>query len=125
MIKKICYTVLILMLTLQAQAFEEYIIAADGKLTDISIENNKIVDVFPIVTIFNEKNMLMVHPLQKGETKFSVVKNGKQKFEFNVCVEDDRTKVEGSDKFLILSLDLPPMGDLSLDMPPEKKSGGK
>ena len=78
MIKKIIIS-LIFFTTLQANAFEDYIISTNGKLSNILIENNEIVDICPIITIANDKNILMVHPLKEGITCFTVVKNNKEK----------------------------------------------
>ena len=35
---------------LPAQAFQDCVISADGKLSDIKIEQNDIIDVFPLYT---------------------------------------------------------------------------
>lgn len=45
--KKIVF--LLCLLILPAQAFEDCVISTDGKLTDISIEQNDIIDVYPIL----------------------------------------------------------------------------
>ena len=42
---------LILLSAMPVYAFEDCLISTNGKLTDISIEHNDIVDVCPIVTI--------------------------------------------------------------------------
>ena len=125
MIKKLCFTFLILFLGLHVHAFEGYIVTTDGKLTDISIEDNKIIDVYPLVTIMNQKNTLIVHPLKEGKTTFSVLKNNKQKYEFDVVVRKNETIVTGSDKFEILSIDLPPVQNEILDLPPQIQSEGE
>ena len=94
---------LLCLIILPAQAFEDCVISTDGKLTDISIEQNDIIDVYPIFTIMNEKNTLFVHPLKAGKTRFCVLKNGKQ--------------VDG---FEILGLDIPPEveeAELMRDLP--------
>lgn len=75
--KKIVF--LLCLLILPAQAFEDCVISTDGKLTDISIEQNDIIDVYPIFTIMNEKNTLFVHPLKAGKTRFCVLKTGNRK----------------------------------------------
>ena len=92
---------LLCLIILPAQAFEDCVISTDGKLTDISIEQNDIIDVYPIFTIMNEKNTLFVHPLKAGKTRFCVLKNGKHGFE-------------------ILGLDIPPEveeAELMRDLP--------
>lgn len=121
--KKWILTLLIICFGIQAYAFEDYVINSDGKLTQIWIEDNKIVDIYPLITIMNEKNTLIVHPLKEGETTFSIVKNGKQKTTFYVRVDKDKTYVSPLDGYNVLSIDLPPQKeDLGfLDMPPKMK----
>ena len=109
---------LILFSNLQANAFEDYIISTNGKLTDISIENNKIVDVYPLITVMNEKNTLMLSPLQVGKTRVCVLKNDKEKIMFNVEVKENETIIDEVEGFDILSLDSPIKEEFQLDEPP-------
>ena len=99
-------------------AFQDCIIESDGKLTDISIENNTIVDVCPIFTIMNEKNTLYVHPLKEGQTRICVLKDGKQKIMFNVQITENETKIDDIEGFDILTIDEPPE-EIDIDEPPE------
>ena len=62
-------TALIFLSALQVNAFEDYLITTKGRLTDISIEDNTIVDVYPVITLMNDKNTLMVSPLAIGKTR--------------------------------------------------------
>ena len=99
-------------------AFQDCIIESDGKLTDISIENNTIVDVYPIFTIMNERNTLYVHPLKEGQTRICVLKNGKQKVMFNVQITENETTIDDIEGFDILTIDEPPE-EIDIDEPPE------
>lgn len=112
-----------LILSLQSVfAFEDCVLYGNGKLTDISIENNKIIDVYPLITVMNEKNTLIVHPLQVGKTRFCVLKNGKDKVMFNVVVEENKTIIDEVEGFDILQIDSPPnVYEYDLDMPPITK----
>ena len=104
-----------------AFALEDCVIFSDGKLTDISIEDNTVIDVYPLITIMNEKNTLIVHPLKLGKTRFCILKNGKEKVMFNVLVEEDRTLIDEVEGFSILQIDEPPNineYDIELDLPP-------
>lgn len=105
-------------LILPAQAFEDYIITTNGKLTDISIENNKIVDVYPIITVMNDKNTLMVTPLKEGKTRVCFLKNNKEKVMFNIEVTEEKTLIDEVEGFDILSLDSPVEENFILDEPP-------
>lgn len=109
---------LIFFSALQAFAFEDCIITTKGKLTDISIENNKIVDVYPLITIMNDKNTLMVTPLMAGKTRFCVLKNGKEKVMFNIEVNEHKTHIDNVEGFDILVLDKPETEEFVLDEPP-------
>lgn len=98
---------LIIILGSQALAFQDCLITTDGKFSDISIENNKLVDVYPLVTVMNEKNTLVVHPLDVGSTRFCVLKNNKNIMMFNVKIEKDKTYIEEVDGCEILPIDSP------------------
>lgn len=99
-------------------AFEDYVIITNGKLTDISIEDNTIVDVYPLITVMNDKNTLMVSPLKIGKTRVCVLKNGKEKVMFNIEVMEDKTIIGEVKGFDILSIDEPDDGSFVLDEPP-------
>lgn len=101
----------------QAFAFEDYIITTNGKLTDISIEDNTMVNVYPLVTIKNNKNTLIVQPLKVGKTRFCVLKNNKEIVMFNIEISEDKTIINDVRGFNILSIDNPPVL-LELDLPP-------
>ena len=115
---KIAIPLIFLLSTNTVFAFQDCIIESDGKLTDISIENNTIVDVCPIFTIMNEKNTLYVHPLKEGQTRICVLKNGKQKIMFNVQITENETKIDDIEGFDILTIDEPPE-EIDIDEPPE------
>ena len=111
-----------LILTCPVFAFEDALVITNGKLNNIKIQHNDIIDVFPVITVMNDKNTLIVHPLKEGETKFSVTKNDKDRYTFSVKVTEGFTNVEtDKDGFEILSIDCPPgsfMYYFDLDEPP-------
>ena len=118
---KFLITIFILCFSLQAQAFEDYIITTNGKLTDISIEDNTIVDVYPLITIMNNKNTLIVSPLKQGKTRFCVLKNNKEKIMFNIEIQRNKTIIDNVKDFEILSFDIPDSDEFILDEPPTFK----
>ena len=126
--KKILLTLTILTnIISNVSAFENYIVTTNGKLTDISIEYNDIINVYPLITLYNEKNTLMVQPLKIGKTRFCVLKNNKEKIMFEVEVLKDKTIINNVQGFEILSLDMPPltenlfnMENFVLDEPPKE-----
>ena len=116
----LAFILLLFFTSTPAHAFEDCIIINNSKLTDIKIEDNSIIDVFPLITIMNEKNTLIVHPLKTGETRFSVLKDGKNIILFNVKVSEDQTYVEDVKGFEIFTIDCPPgIYEYELDAPPE------
>ena len=103
-----------------AFAFEDVIITNNAPLTQIKVQNNEIIDVFPLATIMNDKNLLIVHPLKEGSSKFSVVKNNKYTVEFSVKVEAEKTIIDNVNGFEILAIDSPPgIYEYELDLPPK------
>lgn len=119
--KKIILTIFTTLFILPVFAFEDCIITTNAKLTDIKIQNNNIIDVFPLITLMNDKNTLIVHPLRTGKTKFSVMKNQKDKFVFNVEVTKSTTKISDAEGFDILTIDCPVINKdniIEIDEPP-------
>lgn len=116
------FLLLLSLIILPAQAFQDCVITTDGKLSDISIEHNDIIDVYPMFTIMNEKNTLFVHPLKEGKTKLCVLKNNKNIVMFNVEVKSDETIINEVDGFEVFSIDTPPEmtndEEFELDTPP-------
>ena len=110
---------LILVSTLQTQAFEEYILSTEGRLSKINVENEEILKIQPIITIDNSKNTLFITPLKEGETKFSVVKNSLEKITFDVKIDEKKANFSQVEGFYIVAFDAPPVIlDCNLDEPP-------
>lgn len=121
--KKLSLIILILFLQLQAYALEDCIIMTQGKLTDIKIEDNTLLNVYPLITIMNDKNTLMVSPLKEGKTSFSVLKNNKERFVFEVEITKNETFIKEVKGFEILTIDEPETNKFKLDEPPIKLGG--
>ena len=118
---------LLSLIMLPAQAFQDCVITADGKLSDISIEQNNIIDVYPLFTVMNEKNTLFVHPLKEGKTRLCVLKNNKNIVMFTVEVKPDETIISEAEGFEVFSIDPPPEAQedsFELDLPPGVNSVG-
>ena len=125
MIRKFLAVLIITLFVQTAYAMEDCIISTDGKLTDISIGHNDIIDVYPLITIMNEKNTLIFHPLKAGKTRVCVLKNNKEKVMFNVNITEEKTIIDEVEGFDILQIDTPPdIYEYELDIPPGL-SGGK
>ena len=118
--KKLLLILLISFTILLVPAFEDYIITTKGKLTNITLEDNTMVNVYPLITIMNDKNTLMVTPFKVGKTSFSVLRNNKEQFIFNLDITETKTTIDKVKGFEILSLD-GPFEDYDLDEPPMLK----
>ena len=106
--------------TLSVYAYEDCFVTNTGNLTDISIEDNTIVDVYPMVTIMNDKDTLIFHPLKTGKTRVCVLKNNKNIIMFNVMVTELETIVDAPDGFEVLTIDKPfDEFEFTLDEPPK------
>ena len=119
MIKKILIFSIFLT-TLSAHAYEDCIITSDGKLTDIKIQDPSVVNIYPVVTVMNEKNTFIIHPLKEGKTSVCVLKEGSNIIDFEVSVKGDETVVEEVDGLEFLTLDEPET-PFELDTPPSVK----
>ena len=119
--KKIILTTLIFLTSLQAQAFEDFILSTDSKISNIKIKDTSVININPLTTILNEKNILFITPIKIGETSFSLQKEDKI-FNFNVVVKDKETIISKNDEFEIVSLDThPQILDCEIDLPPVLK----
>lgn len=116
--KKWLFILTLIFSNLQTYAFEDYVISSNGKLSDIKIQDDTIVEIKPLVTIMNEKNILLIQPLKTGVTTFTVKRNSNENFIFHIKVEEEKTMISEVQGFKILSIDLPPTKDFELDLPP-------
>ena len=100
-------------------AYEDCLVTTNGKLTEIRIQDHEIIDVYPLITVMNDKNTIIVHPLKTGNTQFSVLKNNKNIVLFNVKVKEESTIIDEVEGFDILTIDGPPqVYEYELDFPP-------
>ena len=120
MTKKILISLISIFIASGVYAFDDCLVTNKGKLTDISIEDNTIVNVYPMATIMNEKDTLIFHPLKTGKTRVCVLKNNKNIIMFNVTVTELETIVDAPDGFEVLSIDKPfDEFEFTLDEPPK------
>ena len=116
--KKIILIFLIFFFTLQAQAFEDVILSAEEKISNIKIEEDSIINVNHLTTIQNKKNILFILPKREGKTKLFLTKKNKQ-YVFEIEVKKEKTYVEKKEDFEIVLLDTPPsFFDYQIDIPP-------
>ena len=119
MIKKLSAIFCIFFTINSSQAYQDCVIINESKLTDINIEDNSVIDVFPLITVMNDKNTLIVHPLKTGKTRFCVLRNNKNLSLFNVEVMENTTKISAPKGFDVFSIDSPVNEfEFELDEPP-------
>lgn len=122
MIKQIAIMLGIFFSITSTFAFEDCIVTSDGKLTDIKIQDDTIVSIYPVITILNEKNTFIIQPLKEGQTKVCVLKDNKQLINFEIKITKDETFIEETDGIEILTFDVPEI-PFELDAPPMLKEG--
>lgn len=110
---------------LEVQIGKDYLLTTDKLVISAFVSNPSIINLCPFFTIFNEKNVYMIHPQKVGKTSFTVFcKDGD--FIFNISVKPEKPELklkEISNKdFEILMLDIPPdFGKFNIDKTPKTK----
>ncbi len=102
------------------------IISSSSRLSDIKIEHNDIINVYPLITLTNDKKVLIIEPLKEGVSRFIVTKDKKEPVVFSAHVEADRTIIDAPQEFEVLTLDIPPQAyeyEFILDEPPLTDEG--
>ena len=96
---------------IELQMGNDYLITSDKNMSTTLVANPDILAISPFFTIFNEKNVLLIHPQKVGKTSFTIF-IGKDDNVFNVTIipqkstPDNRTIEKGD--FEIMLLDAPP-----------------
>ncbi len=104
-IKRIVLTAIIL-LPLQANAFEDYLIISDNPVNSVYSSDEKVFTIRPIFTIDNNKNNIILIPKSAGNAQIVVnTKNGQAKID--VKISEDKTNLSVKDGFTYYPLDTP------------------
>lgn len=99
-----------------AKAFEiqmntDYLITTEDSAKKITVANPEILTITPFCTIYNEKDVMMLHPEKIGKTSFTIFLEGKSKT-FSVIVTPEKKgagfKPIQENGFEIILLDNPP-----------------
>lgn len=95
----------------EVQLGKDYLVTTDEYIKTTLVENNSIVTLNPFFTIFNEKNVLLLHPVALGKTNFTIFLTNSDAI-FNVEVKpnkkDSDTNTIQKGVFEIMLLDAPP-----------------
>lgn len=96
---------------IQIELGNDYLITSDKNVKTTLIANPKIITLSPFFTIFNEKNVLLLHPERVGKTSFTIFLD-KSKVIFNLTVKPKSQKPNSNTItkgcFEIMLLDAPP-----------------
>lgn len=97
--------------SIELQMGNDYLITCDKNMSTSIVANPDILTISPFFTIFNEKNVLLIHPQKIGKTSFTIF-IGKNDTTFNVNIipqrsTPDNSTIEKGD-FEIMPLDEPP-----------------
>lgn len=89
----------------------DYLITSDAKIIKSTVEDSKILTLSSFFTIYDEKNVLLLHPLKAGKTRFTIALKDKT-INFNVTVRANKKATDGEtikkNNFEIMQLDSPP-----------------
>lgn len=113
--------------TLTLNLGSDYLIATDNPIKANSVENPSILTINPFFTIFNEKNIMLLHPEKLGKTLLTFfLDNGD--ISFNVTVKAKNTpcvfKPIKKNGFEVTLLDQPPeLDNFEFDAPPIDMEG--
>lgn len=115
--------------TLNINLGSDYLITTQKSIKTSVLINPDIATINPFFTIFNEKNVLLLHPKKVGKTILKIVADNKENsFEINVksktaSLTDKAIKLGDFEFFII---DAPPViEDLKLDLPPLRIKKGE
>ena len=105
--KKIISTMFILMaLSSQAFAYENYILISDKNISNVEVKDATIISVVPITTLSSDKTSAIITSLKPGNTQF-VFNKGNKLVSFDVKVTSDKTVISNVQGVKIIPIDLP------------------
>ena len=104
----------IVLIPLQASAFEDYIITSDKTVKSVYSSNSSVVSVTPFFTIDNAKNIILAKALNSGRAVI-IIKTEDGEQAVNVKVSKDKTVLSQEDGLSYFKLDIPD------DLPREEK----
>lgn len=118
--------------TVEINLGNNYIVTTENTVTKTIPSNPDIITITPFFTIFNEKNILLLHPKKIGKSNLTIIQDKKETV-FVVVVKSKKAKIPVNFEksgFSFSLLDEPPdqppeQEPLELDPPPLFNKGGK
>ncbi len=105
------------------QIGSDYLITSDKSVKNIYVSEPDVLTISPFFTIFNEKNIFLLHPVKQGKSNVMILLD-KESTTFEIKVDPkSRQKQQAIKKeyFEFLPLDAPPKPEeFELDAPPVK-----
>lgn len=103
--KKVLIIISILLIQLQAQAFEDYIVLSDLPVKHAYSKDESVFSVEPFYTIDNKKNTLVLKSKSEGKTTL-VIENENADYSTEVTVTDKETIIQPMEGFSFFVLDI-------------------
>lgn len=125
--KKLLLALIIFITPVKAYALQDYLIFSDKPVKSVSVEDKSILRVFPVQTIDNSKQTIILKPIKEGKTSVTI-KTFESQSVLKVKVKKDETLIKDCEGFDFMPADIP-SENLMIDgieiLPPPKKMGGK
>ena len=121
--KKLILILSIILIPLQACAFEDYIFTSDSPVKSVSSSDNSIVSISPFFTIDNTKDPITVNVPNEVNAEITVKLYDKDVV-VKVQVTPDKTIFSNGDDFVFFPLDTPDE-PVEILPPPDIRGGDK
>lgn len=121
--KKLILILSIILIPLQACAFEDYIFTSDSPVKSVSSSDESIVSVSPFFTIDNNKDTIIVKVKKEGNAEITVKLYDKDVV-LKVQATPDKTIFTNGDDFVFFPLDTPDE-PVEILPPPDIRGGDK
>lgn len=125
--KKLLLALIIFITPVKAYALQDYLIFSDKPVKGVSVEDKSILRVFPVQTIDNSKQTIILKPIKEGKTNV-IIKTNVSENVLKVKIKKDETLIKDCNGFDFMPADIPSeylMIDGVEILPPPKKMGGK
>lgn len=113
---------------LEIQLGNDYLITTDKAVISVFSADPSIINLSPFFTIFNEKNVYLLHPQKIGQTEITVFcKDGDYIFDLTIKPEKPAIKIKTlqTEGFEIMLLDTPPdFGKFKVNPAPQLNTPG-
>ena len=123
MMRKVLLFLTLFILQLQANAYQDYIIFSDNPVSSAVIEDSNIAEVYPLQTIDNKKENILLKAKKDGKTNIIITTSqGERRIEVNV--KSDKVNFNDLNGFNAEACDIPPqnlkINGLDVLLPPTK-----